>query len=152
MATQASRLFLALMARQLLAPHGQRSLLLLRFIRSSQRNSHPQTHPALVAGLALAGGAAAYGARVLNVLTTRKYVDARACGKADAVTNALGECGGAVAGLPLISLVQARGWAAYTRAVACAALALVAAHAALAAEAARATTAAPPRGGGARDA
>ncbi|KAK7233765.1 hypothetical protein SO694_001010109 [Aureococcus anophagefferens] len=43
---------------------------------------------------------------VLNVLTTRAEVDARSCGKADAVTNALAECGGAVAGLPLIALVQ----------------------------------------------
>ena len=75
-----------------------------------------------------------FPAQVLNVLTTRAEVDARSCGKADAVTNALAECGGAVAGLPLIALVQRAGWAAYPRTLAAAAAALVAAHVALAAE------------------
>ena len=93
-----------------------------------------ETHPLVVAAVASLGGAAAYGARVLNVLTTRAEVDARSCGKADAVTNALAECGGAVAGLPLIALVQRAGWAAYPRTLAAAAAALVAAHVALAAE------------------
>jgi len=56
--------------------------------------------------IALCAGACVYAIKVCLTLATRLHFPPRDCGKADAVTNALMELGGAVAGLPLISLVQ----------------------------------------------
>ncbi|KAJ8611971.1 hypothetical protein CTAYLR_004357 [Chrysophaeum taylorii] len=85
-----------------------------------------------VNGLALVGGFAVYGTRILLTLSTRLFFQPRECGKADAITNALGELGGAVAGVPLIRFVQSAGnWHAYTNALAAGAATLCAAHLAL---------------------
>lgn len=86
---------------------------------------------ATLGGAAFLGGGAVYGTRVLLQLAIRDHVHRGDCGKADAIANALAECGGALAGLPL---VRALGddWAAFPSALAAAAAVLCVAAAALA--------------------
>lgn len=51
-------------------------------------------------------GAALYSARLLLTLSTRKFFQPKDHGKADAITNCLGEFGGALAGIPLVKLID----------------------------------------------
>lgn len=82
--------------------------------------------------LAIAGGTAIYATRLLLTLTTRLFFQPRECGKADAITNCLGELGGAIAGVPLIDLIQRSGtWDVYTTAITAGAATLLALHLAL---------------------
>jgi hypothetical protein len=90
--------------------------------------------PASLRAVAALGGAAVYGARVALQLTVREHVAPSDSGKADAVTNCLAECGGALAGLPLVHVLKRapRGWATFPATLAAASLVLVAAAAAVA--------------------
>lgn len=64
---------------------------------------------------AFIGGATVYSTRIFLTLSTRMFFNTRECGKADAITNCLGELGGAIAGVPLMQLVHRFGtWYAYT--------------------------------------
>lgn len=83
--------------------------------------------------VALAAGACVYAIKVCLTLSTRLYIAPRDCGKADALTNALAELGGACAGLPLISILEtSTSWVrAYGVALTTAAAALCVAHAGL---------------------
>jgi len=79
--------------------------------------------------LAFLGGACVYATKVLLTLATRLHFRTRDCGKADAVTNALAELGGAVAGLPLIALIEMTGsWRTYGVALALCAAGLCLSH------------------------
>lgn len=88
--------------------------------------------PALFLACAALGGCCMYAIRVLLTLSIRLHFSENASGKADAITNGLGELGGAVAGVPLIQFVQAsRSWDAYNIALTSAAALLCALHVAL---------------------
>lgn len=81
---------------------------------------------------AFIGGVTIYSTRIFLTLSTRIFFNTRECGKADAITNCLGEFGGAIAGVPLIQLVHQFGsWYAFTVALTAGAIVLCALQAAL---------------------